>query len=285
MNLNGVANRIRRGDVQYVLGRFKTIRVAYGGARRVMDLMAPTSMNGSGKQATLFADADVDHIIRTIRDEAVFVGLKLPSDIVAEIDAFGRSTPLYAGYDPEGATFRYADVRRGRTSDGRPVPIGGIREPSRCPAVQAVVNDPVLRKIVRGYLGHEPRKIMTILDWSFASDFTDQERRKLRHHVIDYHYDVGGFNFVYASFYITDTDRNSGAHVMMKRSHDKKPLRMLLGSAVASQADVRKQYGIENEITIEGPAGTGFVQDTSCFHRASPPTHGDRLMLAVRFIN
>lgn len=285
MNLNGVANRIRRGDVQYVLGRFKTIRVAYGGARRVMDMMAPASMNGSGKQATLFPDADVDHIIQTIREEAVFVGLKLPSDIVAEIDAFGRSMPLYAGYDPEGATFRYADVRRGRTSDGRPVPIGGIREPSRCPAVQAVVNDPVLREIVRGYLGHEPRKIMTILDWSFASDFTDQERRKLRHHVIDYHYDVGGFNFVYASFYITDTDCKSGAHVMMKRSHDKKPLRMLLGSAVASQADVRKQYGIENEITIEGPAGTGFVQDTSCFHRASPPTHGDRLMLAVRFIN
>jgi hypothetical protein len=126
---------------------------------------------------------------------------------------------------------------------------------------------------------------MTILDWSFASDFTDEERRRLRHHVIDYHYDVGGFNFVYASFYITDTDRNSGAHVMMKRSHDKKPLRMLLGSAVASQAAVRQQYGIENEIMIEGPAGTGFVQDTSCFHRATPPTQRDRLMLAVRFIN
>jgi hypothetical protein len=138
---------------------------------------------------------------------------------------------------------------------------------------------------VTGYLGHEPRKILIILHWSFASDFTDQERRQLRHHVIDYHYDVGGFNFVYASFYITDTDRNSGAHVMMKRSHNKKPLQMLLGSAVASQDAVRQRYGIENEITIEGPAGTGFVQDTSCYHRATPPIHRDRLMLAVRFIN
>jgi hypothetical protein len=72
---------------------------------------------------------------------------------------------------------------------------------------------------------------------------------------------------------------------MMKRSHKKKPLRMLLGSAAASEDAVRKQYGIENEITIEGPAGTGFVQDTSCYHRATPPTAGDRLMLAVRFIN
>jgi hypothetical protein len=72
---------------------------------------------------------------------------------------------------------------------------------------------------------------------------------------------------------------------MMKRSHDRKPLRMLLGSAHASEESVRKLYGIENEITIEGPAGTGFVQDTSCYHRAAPPTRGDRLMLAVRFIN
>jgi hypothetical protein len=283
MNLKGVADRIRRGDLQYVLGRFKTVRIAYGGARRLIDPQRAQPRNGESR--TLFPDADVGQIIRTIRDEAVFVGLKLPPETVAEIDAFGRSEPLYAGYDPNGPKFRYADVTRGRSADGRPVPIGGIHNPSRCPAIQAVVDDPVLRQIVYGYLGHEPRKVMTILDWSFASDFTDEERRRLRHHVIDYHYDVGGYNFVYASFYITDTDRNSGAHVMMKRSHDKKPLRMLLGSAVVSQAEVRKQYGIENEITIEGPAGTGFVQDTSCFHRATPPTHGDRLMLAVRFIN
>jgi hypothetical protein len=284
VKLKGIATRLAKGDLPYVLGRFKTVRMTYGGVRRLLDgpLTIPGKHDG---RSTLFPEANVDHIIKTISEEAVFVGLKLPADIVAEIDAFGRSEPLHTMYAPNGPTFRYADVRRGIAADGRSVPIGGIREPCRCPAVQSIVDDPVLRAIVTGYLGHEPRRIMTILDWSFASDFTDEERRQLRHHVIDYHYDVGGFNFVYASFYITDTDRNSGAHVMMKRSHNKKPLRMLLGSAVASQDAVRRTYGIENEIIIEGLAGTGFVQDTSCYHRATPPTHGDRLMLAVRFIN
>ena len=70
---------------------------------------------------------------------------------------------------------------------------------------------------------------------------------------------------------------------MMKRSHNRKPLRMLLGSAVASEEAVRQQFGRENELTIEGPAGTVFVQDPSCYHRASPPTRSDRLMLAIRF--
>ena len=50
---------------------------------------------------------------------------------------------------------------------------------------------------------------------------------------------------------------------------NRKPLRMLVGSAVASEAAVREQFGPENESTIEGRAGTGFVQDTACYHRAT----------------
>jgi hypothetical protein len=285
MDIAGVARRIRAGDVQYMLGRFRTVRVAYGGMRRVLEGRWPVLDNEGDRCATLFPGTDINKVVQTIRDEAVYVGLRLPAEIVSEILEFARSEPLHAIYDPDGPTFRYEDVVNGRAADGRPMPVGGIREPSRCPAVQAVVNDPVLRGIVSSYVKHTPRSVKTILHWSFGSSMADEERRRLKHHVIDYHYDVAGFNFVYASFYITDTDRYSGAHVMMKRSHNRKPLRMLLGSAVASEEAVRKQFGIENELTIEGPAGTGFVQDTSCYHRASPPTRGDRLMLAIRFIN
>jgi hypothetical protein len=283
MNFQGVAKVISNGDIYYALGRFRTVRLAYGAARRLMDGRDLAQHSG---RSTLFPDANVGQIVKAISEEAVFVGLNLPAHVVGEIDTFARSEPLHTNYDPNGPTFRYSEVVRGVAPDGRSVPIGGIREPTRCPAVQSIVDDPVLRAIVRTYLGHEPRKVMTIINWSFASDFSQEERRRLKHqNVLDYHYDVGGYNFVYANFYITDTDRNSGAHVMMKRSHNRKPLRMLLGSAAASEESVRKQFGIENEIIIEGLAGTGFVQDTSCYHRATPPTHRDRLMLAVRFIN
>lgn len=284
MNLQSIANRISNADLSYALGRFKIVRATYSGARKLAALRSPAATN-AGDAPTLFPGADIPQIVQAIREEAVFIGLQLPPSVVAEIEAFAKSEPLHAIYDPEGPTFKYSDVVQGMCIDGRTMPIGGIADPARCPAIQQVIRDPVLRTIVRRYLGHEPRKIMTILHWSFASDIADEERRKLKHHVIDYHYDVGGYNFVYASFYITDTDRYSGAHVMMKRSHDHKPLRMLLSSARASEADVRRQFGIENEVVIEGPAGLGFVQDTSCYHRASPPTRGDRLMLALRFIN
>lgn len=285
MNLKGIATRVRQGELSYVLGRFKSVRTTYAGVRRVTDALPKRTISSSLRASTIFPCAEISEAIRSIQDEAVFIGLNLPADIVAEIDAFGRNEPLHAIYDPNGPTFRYSDVVRGKAPDGRLIPVAGVKDPARCPAVRSVVEDPVLRAIVRGYLGHEPRTIMTILDWTFAADMTEKDRRQLRHHVIDYHYDVGGFNFIYASFYITDTDRYSGAHVMMKRSHNRKPLRMLLGSATASETSVRKQYGIENEITIEGAAGTGFVQDTSCYHHATAPTQGDRLMMAIRFIN
>jgi hypothetical protein len=283
MNLKSVASRISHGEFHYVLGRFKTVRVSYSNLRRLRSVMGGGTPPETDGLPTLFPETDVDQVVRLIREEAVFVGLTLPARITTEIEAFGRSQPLHTRADPNGPTFSYEGVVRGKSADGRSVPLGGVRDPSRCPAVREVGHDPVLRAIVRQYLGYEPSRMNTILSWSFASDFSDEERRRLKHQVIDYHYDVEGYNFVYASFYILDTDRESGAHVMMKRSHNRKPLRMLLGSTIASEADVRQQFGRHNEIMIEGPAGTGFIQDTSCYHRATPPTRRDRLILTLRF--
>ncbi|EPE96159.1 hypothetical protein RGCCGE502_22020 [Rhizobium grahamii CCGE 502] len=273
-------------DSTYVFGRFHSIRIAYSAARRAAEYFQPPQWRaGTWSFPTLFPAADVPEIVKSIRKEAVFVGLNLPAYVVEEIKEFALRQPLHAIYDPNGPTFRYSDVSDGTAADGRRMPVGGVSNPERCPAVQRLIDDPVLRSIVREYFGHEPRKIIALLHWSFGSPMDDEERRHLKHIVIDYHYDVDGYNLLYASFYITDTDRYSGAHVMMKRSHNRKPLRMLIGSVRASVDAVYKYFGKENEIIIEGPAGTGFVQDTSCYHRASPPTRGDRLMLAIRFIN
>jgi len=282
VNIGKALNRILNGEVHYLLGRFKTVRVCYSSVQRLRTV-GRGSPATKGVGPTLFPNTDVHQVVRTIQDEAVFIGLKLPDHIIKEIEGFARSEPLHPGNRPHDPTFHYVDVVQGRLPDGRLVPIAGIANPCRSPAVQSVVEDPVLRTVIRNYLGYEPTEVLTLLNWNFASDFTDEEHRRLKHHVIDYHYDVGGFNFVYANFYILDTDQNSGAHVMMKRSHNRKPLRMLLGSAVATETAVREQFGLHNEIMIDGPAGTGFVQDTSCYHRATRPTHRDRLMLAIRF--
>jgi len=57
---------------------------------------------------------------------------------------------------------------------------------------------------------------------------------------------------------------------------------MLFHSAVQTDEAVIAYYGKENEITIEGPAGFGFVQDSSCYHKALAPISDNRLMLQLR---
>jgi hypothetical protein len=284
VKLHRIAGRLAHGDVAYALGRFKTVRSTYSGARHAVARLNGDSGELPPGRASLFGGVDIEDAVRSIRRDAVFIGLYLPADTVAEIAAFARAEPLHPIDGLNEPEFSYSDVVRGKCADGRTLAGGAIRDPERCPAVKAVVEDPVLRAIVRGYLGHAPRRVMTLLHWSFASDVAYSKLLSLNV-TLDYHYDVAGFDFCYASFYILDTDHNSGAHVMMKRSHNKKPLRMLLGSARASEAAVRRQFGIANEITIEGRAGLGFVQDTSCYHRATPPVDRDRLMLAIRFVN
>jgi hypothetical protein len=51
-------------------------------------------------RTTLFPDADVDEIVRTIHDAAVFIGLNLPgSSIINEIENFSRTEPLHPVID------------------------------------------------------------------------------------------------------------------------------------------------------------------------------------------
>jgi hypothetical protein len=76
--------------------------------RRLTDGRVSVQQNGC---STLSPDAHIKNIVKAISKEAVFLGLNLPANIVAEIDAFARSEPLHANYDPHGPTFQYADVQ------------------------------------------------------------------------------------------------------------------------------------------------------------------------------
>ena len=102
---------------------------------------------------------------------------------------------------------------------------------------------------------------------------------------VDFHFDLPGsqFTFFYASFYLSDVDENSGAHTMIRGSHRFKPFKMKLSRSRCSEEAINKAYGHEQEIIITGTAGTGFLEDASCYHRALAPTQRERLMLQIRY--
>ena len=70
---------------------------------------------------------------------------------------------------------------------------------------------------------------------------------------------------------------------MVKGSHTRKPLRWLFGSARQSDEAINRYYRPEDILTLTGQPGDGFIEDTSCYHKALAPTASPQVLLQVRF--
>ena len=232
------------------------------------------------RKTTLFGDCDVDEAVSALRRDGVACGLQLPSDIATEIASFAETQPIIPLQG--GASICKEDVQDGRLPSGEPAVVGRVVDPASCPAVRLVAHDPTLVAIASAYLRYQPPIVLTELHWSFVTKVSPDYRRSLGQ-TIDYHYDVGWFNFLYVFFYMTAVDRDSGAHAIIRGSHRRKPLRMLLHSARQPDEAVLRQYGASSELIIEGGAGSGFVEDASCFHKALVPATRERLAFFVRY--
>lgn len=269
------------GKLYFAMGRFRTVRRSYSAWRHVRQhLSPPQQVNGVAAGPSLFAAHDKRTIVDTLRRDGIYVGLQLPPAIIDEVVSFARTAPLTRWAEED--SFTYADVTNGRLPSGDAVVVGSVRDPEACPAVLRVKNDPKLREFVSAYLGYVPQQVRVVLFWNFASTLTPEERAKV-HQANNYHYDVDGYNWLYTQFFMTDVDADSGPHIIIKGSHRDKPLHLLFSSVKQPDSAIHGYYGANRETVIEGPAGLGFIEDTSSFHKAVEPRKRDRLLLQYVF--
>jgi hypothetical protein len=265
------------GKLYFAMGRFRTVRRGYSALRRLQQTVSPPpALNGATPSESLFPGHSKSKVVEVLRRDGIYTGLNLPDALTEEIAGFARSAPLSRWAEQE--TFTYGDVNNGRLPNGEPVVVGSIQDPEACPAVTRVKNDPMLRQFVAAYLGYVPQRSRVVCFWNFASNLTEEERKKV-HQANNFHYDVDGYNFLYVQFFMTDVDEGAGLHIIIKGSHRDKPMHLLLSSVKQSDEAIHGYYGAQNETIIKGKAGFGFIEDTSSFHKAVPPTTRDRLLL------
>lgn len=284
-----LGSRFQRGDFHHTLGRFKLFRLTYSRyenlLQRIYALFQPSEPSRERlhpRQDTYFPTVSPAAIAQELQAEAVSFGITLPDDMVQEIYRFACETPCTEpGFEED---FLADDVENGRLNGDRHTFRGLVKNPRECPAIEALTQDPKLLEIVRRYLKYWPNKMTCHLSWSFAVDMPADEQ-KAHYPPLNCHYDVAGYNFMTAYFYITDIDAERGAHVMIKKSHNRKPLSTLFASGANPNLaqKVLNHYGADNQLVIEGKAGFGFVQDPSCFHWLLPPKTGKRLLLQIRY--
>ena len=275
----------------YLLGRFATVRNAYSNLRRLKDAVAGARPLGI---CDLYhpADTTIDvaasgHVLSTrtaaeqvaeMREQSYSLGPSLGAAALAELRHCAKTLPLHFNEADVGTyeTLSQSPQRRGRLA------MATIRNSASLPMIRAIAGDRFLYDAASRFLGYRPTEVSTWFFWSLANHLSNDDRRAASQ-TIDYHYDVNGFNFLYVNFYLLDTDDMNGAHALVAGSSRRKRLRHLLGSARLSDAEVRETYGPDAERVIEGPAGSGFLEDTSCYHKALAPVSADRLMLQLRY--
>jgi hypothetical protein len=98
-----------------------------------------------------------------------------------------------------------------------------------------------------------------------------------------YHYDRDDYRSVRVFFHLTAVDAHHGQHIVIRSSHRRKSLLQQVGLRARSDANIERYYGPGPVTAIEGAAGSGFIEDTYCYHKATRPVAGDRLMLELGF--
>lgn len=229
---------------------------------------------------TIFTDADLDLIVKTLRHKGFYVGLSLPKDIVDEILDFSRQTPCYGNRNPK-LSFYYCQKDEIQKQVLSPILTGYYFNTAiSCRAINQLAQDSVLWEISRRYFQTQPKHIGNQLWWSFAVNVKPEKRYQAAQF---FHYDLDDCQFLKFFFYLTDVDQTSGSHVIVQGSHQRKPFVHQLRRRGYTDHEIEKTYGQENIKTICGGKGLGFVEDPLCFHKGLPPIAKDRLILQIEF--
>jgi hypothetical protein len=278
-----IANAVKRLLSQpgktctYALCRFQVCRSI---AKKFANGAAPATLTGDGEE--LFEDLNVSTVLNDLEQTGLYFGPNLSSSMVKEIRDFAETGVSWGYSNQEYVELTYPEVREVERRTGGRMLMAYLKDPAeRCSAIGQLCKDPKLLEIAMRYIGGFPKSIRPRLWWSVAGDATVEERLKANQTVL-FHYDLEGFQFLYFNFYISEVDQSTGPHVAVLGTHRRKKLGHLLGSATRSDDEVQSTYGKENVLTITGPPGYGFIEDTFCFHKATAPTTKDRLMLQIR---
>lgn len=232
---------------------------------------------------SVFKNIDVDLIVSSLKTDSYYPGLNLPQDVLQNLLEFANSTTCYGSRDI-GICFFHREKEYVEALREEQFTIASyLNSTEACPALQKLETDSGLLAIAAQFLEADPIHVASELLWSFPVSATLLQQLEAAQ---VFHYDMDDYRFIKFFFYLTDVDPSSGPHVCIRGSHkNKKFSHQLLGVRCASKDDreIVEYYGPENVVMICGQAGFGFVEDSFCFHKGTPPREKARLLLQIEF--
>lgn len=121
---------------------------------------------------------------------------------------------------------------------------------------------------VTEYLGCQPLIISSQIWWTYPFYNKKDELDNPPGNEFGFHYDVDDFKFLKLFFYLNDVDQDCGPHVYIK-NNGKKNIKEYLNRRIDDEYALN--FYSERVKTIIGKAGSGFIEDTSFYHKGSNP--------------
>ena len=123
-------------------------------------------------------------------------------------------------------------------------------------------------KVIKSYLGVNP-----ILEWSqiyWSMPYKDENDNHISppNNEFGYHYDIDGFKFLKIFFYLTNVEKDDGPHVFVKNTGEKNLFKLL--NRRINEDVITKKFNNQNKIIV-GKKGSGFIEDTSFYHKGTAP--------------
>lgn len=237
----------------------------------------------SASEKSVFKNINIDAVVAALTSDGYYLGLDLPPDVLQEIQEFAAREVCYGDRDLN-LSFYYHEKYQRETELNRQFYLGSyLNKIDKCQAICQLQTDPILLNIAAKFLGGTPVHVGSELVWSFPVTTTPLQQLKAAQ---VFHYDIDDYRFIKFFFYLTDTDAASGPHICIQKSHKNKSfMHQILGVRCASIEDdtILDCYGSDNVMTICGKAGLGFVEDPYCFHKGTPPSGKERLLLQIEF--
>jgi hypothetical protein len=230
---------------------------------------------------SLETDVGIDEVVHALESEGYFVGVRLKADVVHELREQCAKSVCYGDRRPdlpfridERATLEHKLERRLRVASY-------FESQNDWPVFRRLRDDPWLAIVARAYLGRDPLYLRSEISWTFAHPRTHAEKIADAH---VFHCDINDFRTLKMFFYLADVGPQNGPHEYIKRHpRGRKLVHQLMGQRVASlpEGELQRVYGEDRVVSIQGPAGLGFLGDPYTFHRGNAPERDSRLLLQI----
>ena len=145
------------------------------------------------------------------------------------------------------------------------------------PDIQNLAGDLTLLAAAQAFLRCRPVFTGCTMWWSTAFlDKPDSDQAQL------FHFDMPQVKFLKMFVYLTDVGQENGPHVFVRGSHRRLP-RAFLEDRRYRDEEILEHYSDDRVLTLTGPAGTMFAEDTRGLHKGTAVMTGCRLLLQLQY--